>query len=57
MLIIGFTGCDIDHESPIVKWLKEDGLGGVLLFVMEMEDCDAHTRKAAADQRDRTGAE
>ncbi len=36
MLIIGFTGCDIDHESPIVKWLKEDGLGGVLLFDFDL---------------------
>ena len=32
MLMMGFTGCDIDSHSPVVKWLQEDGLGGVLLF-------------------------
>ncbi len=32
MLMMGFSGCDIDEQSPIVNWLQEDGLGGVLLF-------------------------
>ena len=32
MLIMGFSGCDIDQHSPVVKWLRNDGLGGVLLF-------------------------
>ena len=36
MLIMGFSGCDIDAENPIVKWLREDGIGGVLLFDFDM---------------------
>ncbi len=32
MLIIGFSGFDIDERSPVVMWLQADGLGGVLLF-------------------------
>jgi len=36
MLIMGFSGCEIDESSPVVKWLKEDGLGGVLLFDLDL---------------------
>jgi beta-N-acetylhexosaminidase len=36
MLIMGFSGCDVDEHSPVVKWLKDDGLGGVLLFDFDM---------------------
>lgn len=36
MLIVGFSGCDIDQHSPVVKWLQTDGLGGVLLFDFDM---------------------
>ena len=36
MLIIGFSGCEINDQSPIVKWLREDGLGGVLLFDFDL---------------------
>ena len=32
MLMMGFSGCEIDRHSPVVKWLQDDGLGGVLLF-------------------------
>lgn len=32
MLIMGFSGCEIDGNSPVVEWLQKDGLGGVLLF-------------------------
>jgi len=32
MLIMGFSGCEIDDHSPVVKWLQQDGLGGVILF-------------------------
>lgn len=32
MLIMGFSGCEINQQSPVAKWLNEDGLGGVLLF-------------------------
>lgn len=32
MLIMGFSGYDIDESSPVVQWLQADGLGGVLLF-------------------------
>ncbi len=31
MLVMGFSGCEVDSTSPIVTGLKE-GLGGVLLF-------------------------
>ncbi len=36
MLIMGFAGCDIEPQSPVVKWLTEDSLGGVLLFDFDM---------------------
>jgi len=36
MLIMGFSGCDIEPQSPVVKWLTEDSLGGVLLFDFDM---------------------
>lgn len=32
MLLMGFSGDEINLQSPVVNWLKEDGLGGVLLF-------------------------
>lgn len=32
MLIMGFNGCEIEPSSPVVKWLKDDVIGGVLLF-------------------------
>jgi beta-N-acetylhexosaminidase len=32
MLIIGFSGYEIDDNSQVVDWLQRDGLGGVLLF-------------------------
>lgn len=32
MLIMGFSGYEINEHSPVVKWLQEDGIGGVLLF-------------------------
>ncbi|MBA2711368.1 MAG: glycoside hydrolase family 3 protein [Tatlockia sp.] len=32
MLIMGFSGTEINEQSPIAKWLSKDGLGGVLLF-------------------------
>lgn len=32
MLIMGFSGSDIDDHSPVAQWLANDGLGGVLLF-------------------------
>jgi beta-N-acetylhexosaminidase len=32
MLIMGFSGCELDETSPVVSWLQGDGLGGVLLF-------------------------
>ncbi|TAL66486.1 MAG: glycoside hydrolase family 3 protein [Legionella sp.] len=32
MLIMGFSGCEIQDKSPVAQWLAEDGLGGVLLF-------------------------
>ena len=36
MLIIGFSGYEVDHQSPVVQWLKKDGLGGVILFDYDM---------------------
>ena len=32
MLIMGFAGCELTDNSPVVNWLRADGLGGVLLF-------------------------
>lgn len=36
MLIMGFSGYDINEHSPVVKWLNADGLGGVLLFDFDL---------------------
>lgn len=48
MLIMGFAGCDIDQHSPVVKWLQQDGLGGVLLF-----DVDCATKNHGKNLRSR----
>jgi beta-N-acetylhexosaminidase len=32
MLIMGFSGQEIDRNSPVSQWIKEAGIGGVLLF-------------------------
>ena len=32
MLIMGFSGCEINEHSPVSHWLSNDGLGGVILF-------------------------
>lgn len=32
MLIMGFTGTILHENSDVVQWLKQDGLGGVILF-------------------------
>lgn len=37
MLMMGFSGCEIDSQSPVVKWLQQDGIGGVLLFDMDCQ--------------------
>ena len=48
MLIMGFSGCDIDQHSPVVKWIQEDGLGSVLLF-----DFDVPTQRYGKNLRGR----
>ncbi len=48
MLIMGFSGCDIDQHSPVVQWLQDDGLGGVLLF-----DFDVSTQCYGKNLRNR----
>ena len=48
MLMMGFSGCDIDKHSPIVTWLNGDGLGGVLLF-----DYDCTTKSYGKNLRSR----
>ena len=36
MLVMGFSGCEIDEHSPVVQWLQADGLGSVLLFDFDL---------------------
>lgn len=48
MLIIGFSGYDINASSPVVKWLESDGLGGVLLF-----DYDLPAQRHGKNLRDK----
>lgn len=36
MLIMGFHGCDINEQSNVAQWLSGDGLGGVLLFDIDL---------------------
>lgn len=47
MLIMGFSGCEIEPCSSIAKWLQDDGLGGVLLF-----DYDLHTQSYGKNLKD-----
>ena len=37
MLIIGFSGHELKDDSPVVTWLHQDGLGGVLLFDVDLQ--------------------
>ncbi len=32
MLIVGFEGKDVDHQSPIVQSIENENIGGVILF-------------------------
>ncbi|KGP63165.1 glycosyl hydrolase [Legionella norrlandica] len=32
MLIMGFSGSELNDKSPVAQWLSNDGLGGVILF-------------------------
>ena len=36
MLMMGFSGCVIDPSQPFAKTLREEGLGGVLLFDFDL---------------------
>ncbi len=48
MLIMGFSGCEIDKHSPVVKWLQQDSIGGVILF-----DIDWQTKSHGKNLRNR----
>ena len=48
MLIVGFSGYDINEKSLVVQWLQADGLGGVLLF-----DYDLPTKTHGKNLRDK----
>ena len=37
LLIIGFAGGTITPDDPIISWLQGDGLGGVLLFDLDIQ--------------------
>ncbi len=32
MLIMGFSGQEVAQDSPVSKWIAEEGIGGVILF-------------------------
>lgn len=32
LLIMGFSGTEINEQNPIAQWLMNDGLGGVIVF-------------------------
>lgn len=36
MLIMGFNGIELDKDNPVRSWLSTDGLGGVLLFDVDV---------------------
>lgn len=48
MLVMGFSGCEIDKHSPVVNWIKDLGLGGVLLF-----DFDVKTKSYGKNLKNR----
>ncbi len=37
MLIIGFSGLELDDNNPVAEWIRHDGLGGVLLFDVDLQ--------------------
>jgi len=37
MLVLGFSGCEIDNDSLVVKWIRDLGLGGVILFDFDLK--------------------
>ena len=50
MLIIGFQGCEIDDSSAVANWLQGDGLGGVLLFDLDVKTNTAGKNLKTAEQ-------
>lgn len=38
MLIMGFNGVELDKDNPVRSWLSTDGLGGVLLFDVDVKN-------------------
>lgn len=36
MLIMGFAGCEVDANHPVVHWIQKEALGGVLLFYQDV---------------------
>lgn len=36
MLIMGFNGVELDKDNPVTNWLSTDGLGGVILFDVDL---------------------
>ncbi len=48
MLIVGFSGYDVNENSPVVRWLQADGLGGIILF-----DYDLPAKKQGKNLRDK----
>ena len=41
MLLMGFDGLSVTEEAKVAKWIKEDKIGGVILF-----DVDVNTKSA-----------
>lgn len=37
MLMMGFSGTEVNEQSAVVRWLENDGLGGVLLFDFDVQ--------------------
>ncbi|MDQ6630553.1 MAG: glycoside hydrolase family 3 protein [Verrucomicrobiota bacterium] len=38
MILVGFRGCELNENDPIIKDVRERNLGGVILFDQEMAD-------------------
>lgn len=50
MLVMGFSGLTLKNTDKVVKWVKDEGIGGVILFDIELSDPRSAKNLADTDQ-------
>ena len=51
LLIVGFRGCELRADDPIVRDVRERHLGGVILFDQEMADTGLKERNVRSPEQ------